>query len=159
MPNTREKLIELLSVGHECPDGRNPFLDESCSTCPYYGAENCDAEVKADRLIANGVTFHNRDCHWATEQAYKNGKADALKWISVKERLPETDGNYLVYQEGYIVPAIRVLSFAKDGRKVDKYDFYREWKNVWYRYDSEWGHITIDDVTHWMPLPEMPKGE
>ena len=52
-----------------------------------------------------------------------------------------------------------VLSFAKDGRKVDKYDFHREWKNVWYRYDSEWGHLTIDNVTHWMPLPEPPKGD
>ena len=96
-------------------------------------------EAAVDYLIANGVTVQ--------------------KWIPVTERLPEADGDYLVFERGYIVPAIRVLSFAKDGRKVDKYDFYRGWKNVWYRYDSEWGHLTIDDVTHWMPLPEPPKGE
>ena len=94
-------------------------------------------EEAADHLIANGVTIQ--------------------RWIPVSERLPDADGNYIVFEPGYIVPAIRVLSFAKDGRKVDKYDFDREWKNVWYRYDSEWGHITIDDVTHWMPLPQPPK--
>ena len=27
----------------------------------------------AIHLIANGVTLNSRDCHWATEQAYKNG--------------------------------------------------------------------------------------
>ena len=91
-------------------------------------------------IIANGVTVQ--------------------KWIPVTERLPEEDGDYLVAKKIFN-NTIRqeVLSFAKDGRKVDKYDFHRGWKNVWYRYDSEWGHLTIDDVTHWMPLPEPPKGE
>ena len=99
--------------------------------------------------------------HEATEQAYKNGyekgKQDAVKWISVKDRLPEEDGVYLVFQKHTYGTCIAVLRFAKDARKVDKYDFHRGWKNVWYRYDSEWGHITIDDVTHWMPLPDPPK--
>ena len=31
------------------------------------------AEVIADGLIRNGVTLESYDCHWATEQAYKNG--------------------------------------------------------------------------------------
>ncbi len=26
-------------------------------------------------------------------------------------------------------------------------------------YDSEWGDVTVDNVTHWMPLPEPPSGE
>jgi hypothetical protein len=99
----------------------------------------------------------------ATEQAYKNGyekgKADALKWIPVTERLPEKDGYYLVWKAWGTHRWHEVLSFAKDGRKVDKYDFKREWKNVWYKYDSEYGYITIDSVTHWMPLPQPPKGE
>lgn len=56
MPNTREKLIELLLHGRECPDGRNPFLEESCNTCPYGHAVDCGAEMLADHLIANGVT-------------------------------------------------------------------------------------------------------
>ena len=94
----------------------------------------------------------------ATEQAYKNGyEAGKPKWISVEERLPEEDGRYLVFTSSYLIQYVRVLSFAKDGRKVDEYDFVSAWENVWYWYDSEWGHITTDDVTHWMPLPEPPK--
>ena len=104
------------------------------------------------------------DEYTAMEESYKNGYdkgyADATpKWISVKDRLPDKDGKYLVFEKGSYANQIRTLQFAKDGRKVDKYDFHRGWKNVWYRYDSEWGHITIDSVTHWMPLPQPPKGE
>ena len=95
--------------------------------------------VAANDLIANGVTVQ--------------------KWIPVTERLPEEDNEYLVFEKHSYGTQTRILRFAKDGRKVDKYDFHRGWKNVWYYYDSEWGHITIDDVTHWMPLPEPPKGE
>ena len=91
-------------------------------------------------IIANGVTVQ--------------------KWIPVSERLPESDGNYLVAKKIFNNSIMQdVLRFAKDGRKVDKYDFHRGWKNVWYYYDSEWGHITVDSVTHWMPLPEPPGGE
>ena len=81
------------------------------------------------------------------------------KWISVEDRLPKNKGDYLVIKASGTYRWCEVLSFAKDGRKVDKYDFEREWENVWYRYDSEWGYVTTDSVTHWMPLPEPPKGE
>ena len=104
--------------------------------------------------------------HDASEQAYKNGYSAGYeagrrsvgeqKWIPVTERLPEKDGKYLVFEKGVYGTDTATLRFAKDGRKVDKYDFLRGWKNVWYRYDSEWGHITIDNVTHWMPVPEPP---
>ena len=105
----------------------------------------------------------------ATEEAYKNGyeqgKNDALakdnnvpsKWISVKDRLPEEDGKYLVFEQSNGRTCTEVLRFAKDARKVDKYDFKDCWKNTWYEYDSEWGHYTVNSVTHWMPLPQPPK--
>jgi hypothetical protein len=80
------------------------------------------------------------------------------KWIPVTERLPE-DGEYLAYTKCTYGNYVRILRFAKDGRKVNEYDFDRDWENVWYLYDSEWGHIAVDSVTHWMPLPEPPKGE
>ena len=113
MPNTREKLIELLytlNLPSDCDD---------------------DYEWMADRLIANGVTIQ-KDYHWATEQAYKNGYADGKpKWIPVSERLPEVNVPVLVYNGEYV-----------DGREF--YDL---------SYVSKYG------VTHWMPLPEPPKGE
>lgn len=92
------------------------------------------------------------------EDAYmtlKNG-VTVQKWIPVSEP-PKKDGRYLVAKKIFNkIVWQEVLSFAKDGRKVDKYDFHRGWKNVWYRYDGEWGYLTIDNVTHWMPLPEPP---
>lgn len=80
-----------------------------------------------------------------TEQAFKNGyekgKQDAVKWISVKDRLPEDDSNVLAYlpigEEGRIYPA----NYAK---------------GVW------WDCIfntPAQVTTHWMPLPQPPKGE
>ena len=135
----------------------------------------------ADYLIANGVTtaddrprFFIKRNHMGQEeleQIIGSGPVilsvgeDSIipihpgRWFPVTERLPEKDGKYLLFTKGAYGTGIRLLSFAKDGRKVDRYDFHREWKNVWYYYDSEWGHITVDTVTHWMPLPEPPKGE
>lgn len=58
------------------------------------------------------------------------------EWISVEERLPERNGRYLIIDdEGYMVVA------------------------SWYK-DCGW-FIPIcraNPVTHWMPLPEAPKG-
>ena len=81
------------------------------------------------------------------------------EWISVKDRLPDEDGKYLVFEQSGGRTNTSILRFAKDARKVDRYDFNGRWKNAWYEYDSEWGHYTVDSVTHWMPLPQPPKGE
>ena len=79
------------------------------------------------------------------------------EWISVKDRLPQEDGSYLVTINSFNgCKYIDVRWFAKDGEIVDKYELAGQ-KNVWYYYDSEWGYISIDSVTHWMPLPEIPK--
>jgi hypothetical protein len=93
----------------------------------------------ADDLIAHGVTVQ--------------------EWISVKDRLPDEDGKYLVFEQSGGRTNTSILRFAKDARKVDRYDFKGRWKNAWYEYDSEWGHYTVDSVTHWMPPPQPPKGE
>ena len=93
----------------------------------------------ADCLLANGVTVQ--------------------EWISVNDRLPEKDGAYLTVINlfGYH-SSINVHYFAKDGEAVDEYNLAGE-KDVWYFYDSEYGYVSTDSVTHWMPLPELPKGE
>lgn len=96
------------------------------------------SEWLVDYLIAHGVTVQ--------------------RWIPVAERLPKEDGRYLVAETVYGERFIEVCSFAKDGNAVDKYELGGE-KNVWYDYDSEWGYVIATNVTHWMPLPELPKGE
>ena len=103
-------------------------------------------EKLADHLIANGITF---------ESDINVGS----KWIPVTERLPEKDGKFLTHRlicGG--VSTMSVLGFAHNGRKVHEYDL-RKKKNVWYDYESEVGYFAITTVTHWMPLPEAPKGD
>ena len=64
------------------------------------------------------------------------------EWISVDDRLPEDDSDVLAYlqidQEGRIYPA----NYAK---------------GVWF--DCIFNTPATGTTTHWMPLPEPPKGE
>lgn len=101
------------------------------------GSDGYEPELIADYLIANGVTVQ--------------------EWIPVAERLPEEDGDYLVFKRFAGNAWSDVVSFAKDGRQVSECTFVEKWQNVWYYYDSEWGYIRTDAVTHWMPLPEPPE--
>lgn len=91
------------------------------------------------------------DKYTATERAYKNGYekgyADGKpKWIPVSERLPKKHGRYLVAEPSYINESgytIFTVWFDKEGGFYDS--------------DPEWGDIPMENVTHWMPLPEPPK--
>lgn len=72
------------------------------------------------------------------------GKTDRFRWIPVTERLPEVDGDYLVWF--YDAKCWKVAEFNKHTAKE--------------RY--VWWFAGIDRtkyVTHWMPLPEPPKEE
>ena len=128
----REKVIEFLDEAIN----KIKSMEEKCDACAN-AKNSCIAKLQAENAHLKEVQ----------------------KWIPVTERLPDKDGKYLTYYHNHFVDITRVLDFAKDARKVNKYDFLRSWKKVWYEYDSEYGYFTIDDVTHWMPLPEAPKGE
>lgn len=77
------------------------------------------------------------------EKGYKEGFLRGLedgkpKWIPVTERLPE--------------PLVDVLSYSghKTLFEVDCVDETGRWYS---------GYFSEYPVTHWMPLPEPPKGE
>ena len=74
-------------------------------------------------------------------------------WIPVTERLPE-DGTYLITWKNHTAQGVCMAYYGyyQDG-------LHRSSKPDFYRYDNEWGDVTFDDVTHWMPIPEPPKGE
>ena len=92
----------------------------------------------ADCLLANGVTVQ--------------------EWISVEDRLPEDSGYYLVvYRDKY------------NGSISIAFDMYVKC-NVGEWWESEFAcditkqflwaaKLQEQEVTHWMPLPEPPKGE
>lgn len=87
------------------------------------------ADGIADFLIANGVTVQ--------------------KWISVDDRLPDQSGEVLVIVSGNPQKNI-TLNFAYELAEYDPYDGWI--MEMW----PEWEDTV---VTHWMPLPEPPKGE
>ena len=90
------------------------------------------AEYLADHLIANGVTVQ--------------------EWISVKDRLPDNKEHdwvlaQVVEDNGYM--------------HIPKVMEYRQAKNDWFEETYGWlsEHNGVFTVTHWMPLPNPPKGE
>ena len=102
--------------------------------------------------------------HEATEQAYKNGYdkgyADATdnnvgsKWIPVTERLPREEWERFCAENDWdVYPCLVTIKNSRGGRYVTKLFFTGE--NF---VDDEYIRYTAQ-VTHWMPLPEPPKGE
>lgn len=65
------------------------------------------------------------------------------EWISVEERLPEVDTNVLVIT-------------ANGSFKVARCNLYKNGTLVLWATNDGLGERAI---THWMPLPEPPKGE
>ena len=65
-----------------------------------------------------------------------------MKLISVKDKLPDSEGCYLVYAP---------RSFPKNSKFVVA-EFYKE-NNTFY---SESNDRPMEDVTHWMCLPDDP---
>ena len=97
-----------------------------------------DEREFADHLIAHGVTVQ--------------------EWISVKDRLPEVGDSYLV-----------VVKYKYDHEKEYNYDTdvatYYPYDNPSAYIDERWDTYNDWDegqqylhITHWMPLPEPPKG-
>lgn len=64
-----------------------------------------------------------------------------MKWISVKERLPEKTGRYLINDNGLDFALFHSGLWKTEGKEVRGYhsDFRK----------------TLNP-THWMPLPEAP---
>ena len=79
---------------------------------------------------------------WAIAQHLVERAVAFQKWISVDDKLPEDDSDVVAYlqidQEGRIYPA----NYAK---------------GVWF--DCIFNTPATGTTTHWMPLPEPPKGE
>ena len=73
-------------------------------------------------------------CECLANHLIANG-VTVQEWISVEDRLPEQGQEVIVYSGGVLKPTV----FA-----------YQFWNK---NYDS-WARIT-----HWMPLPQPPKGE
>ena len=132
--DVKEKLIKLIKNGVPCPDGRDPF-GEYCDKCRYSESADCSNERLADYLISHGVTVQ--------------------EWISVNDKLPDETGQYLAVKKriapddfgGDRTDIVIIRFFVDDGFRMPVHI-------------PDWINKKInEEVTHWMPLPEPPKGE
>lgn len=86
----------------------------------------------AEKLISNGVTVQ--------------------EWISVKDRLPDNKE-----YDWVLAQVVENNGFMHIPTVME----YRQSKNDWFEETYGWlsEHNGLFTVTHWMPLPEPPKGE
>ena len=82
---------------------------------------------------------------------------EAVKWINVKDRLPEKDGLYLVVYTFFDCRGMGVVRFSHNLHEIDEYIFDTESRPGWYEPDDEVGYFERTTVTHWAKLPEFPK--
>ena len=96
--------------------------------------------AKAKYICANDYSDHTED-EYIADTLLDNG-VTVQEWVSVKDRLPEDDGDVLAYssigEESRIYPACYS-------------------NGVWF--DCVFNALATDTTTHWMPLPKPPKGE
>ena len=105
-------------------------LVELIESARYWGSGT--SEEIADHLIDNGVTVQ--------------------EWISVEERLPDNKEHDWV-----LAQVVEDNGFMHIPRVME----YRQAKNDWFEETYGWlsEHNGLFSVTHWMPLPNPPKGE
>lgn len=73
--------------------------------------------------------------------AFTEDVAPKIDWISVDDGLPEKSGEYLTWHNGYF--------------GLINYNAELHGWNIMHHDDRS---TEIKSVTHWMPLPEAPKG-
>ena len=91
--------------------------------------------------VLGGLDYYKE----AADELIANG-VTVQEWIPVTERLPEKCDRFLVYGS-------RGGIYTAEFRKFS--DFGGEYPH-WHKLNSKNHHC---EPTHWMPLPEPPKGE
>ena len=106
------------------------------------GSDGYEPELIADHLIANGVTLAN-------QLASSSKQLASSEWIPVTERLPDAAQYDWVLVQVKFIPE-NIYGVPISAELIN---------GIWY---DAFG-MTIDGeyekVTHWMPLPDPPKGE
>ena len=107
----------------------------------YLADEAADAIEELEKKMLNWQA--TADDHWdAYHHWFDAYMRDVPKWIPVTERLPDT-----------CAPVLVCLHWGLDNDEITVSEYWRNSKA-----SPGWG--TFDPyVTHWMPLPELPKEE
>ena len=108
-----------------------------------------DVREKLVELLKSVLpNFRNNMAYWGEKPIYEF--ADCLlangvtvqEWISVKDRLPEPWKQVLIYSRHDFCESAVYIGIPGKWRVT-------------------WNHemLDADSVTHWMPIPQLPKGE
>ena len=127
--DVREKLVELL----------NGIIDGGFKwhSYSYESGEQLNNDEIASHLIANGVTVQ--------------------EWISVDDRLPSDDQAVLVIAHGWAERLVYVGSHKRVEAQKSWLTGITNKSSEWLLWG--WSYLKDPMVTHWMPLPNPPKGE
>ena len=97
--------------------------------------------AKAKYICTNDYSDHTED-EYIADTLLDNG-VTVQEWISVEDELPEVGG--------YVVCIAKRNPFSRFMPMVARIE-----KNGWVNPMTE---QYISEVTHWMPMPELPEGE
>lgn len=138
MPNTREKLIKT-----KLKDGAESICDK-CFHGKVCRAIDKQACIECNHFFdANGVTIQS-------EPLTNCQQSVAYKWLATAERMPQEKGdvckNVILFMDDGLVTVGWLNENTGKGYYLDaSNDFIQR--------------VPISRFTHWMPLPEPPKGE
>ena len=130
--DVKEKLVELSDIQvlqREIECVKRKSYT-NCTDC-----FNCDLLMTDERILS---AYAN-----AIDALQNANGVTVQEWISVNDRLPEAGG--------YVVCIAKRNPFSRFMQMVARIE-----KNGWVNPITE---QYISEVTHWMPLPEPPKGE
>lgn len=126
------KTPEEIKKGLECCAKAS---EEACKHCPY--SKGCE-RFEAGNLYRDALAYITQL------------EARDTKWISVEDRLPEDDVNVIVYavsnNGGYTI-VVTFHTHTLYGLNIEG------WASPWQYFTRNY------TITHWMPIPEMPKEE
>lgn len=135
-------------------------------------AEYLERETAVMRLMQDGCSAKNVQTIMALPAV------SVPQWISVKDRLPKVETEVLVacdrngyrfvcpaiYEDGTVLTQDSIWNwYDLDGTYSEENDDYFVpqgwWENRQFTPDDIYNNPVDCAVTHWMPLPEPPKGE
>lgn len=113
-----------------------------------------DRDEFVKRLNENVELTNPEEQEWVKDECIRQAHAmpsvNVGEWISVDERLPRYNDTVLVYRP---TMGAKILADTYKG-------YYNEdtgdWEEGWVNFGQN--SIGMNVITHWMPLPEPPKG-
>ena len=109
--------------------------------------------MKTPEKLAEEYLRYESESHYWTKQAFLAGyQAAAPQWISVKDRLPKFN------EHNYSDDVLMLGKFGMEITHIEKTKRIVRWKGLQEVVETNNGS-SIDEYTHWMPLPNPPKDD